>query len=152
MIEIKEGQKLEINNLLSFRGKIKQDEMENIVEEMEKFIIQEDAVRLYPSISTTYMMEGELIDIEILIPINRRIEGDNKYLFKDKLLICNAVVVRHSGNSESLQKIFSELNQYIIHRELQPITTAYSVTQKKDVLNSNDYNIDIYIGVSNNIL
>lgn len=38
MLEIKENQELNVTNVLSYRGKVKQSELENIGKEMESYV------------------------------------------------------------------------------------------------------------------
>lgn len=44
MLEIKENQELNVTNLLSYRGKLKQTELENIGKEMESYIQSAGAI------------------------------------------------------------------------------------------------------------
>ena len=46
MLEIKENQELNVTNLLSYRGKLKQTKRENIVKEMESYIQSAGAKRV----------------------------------------------------------------------------------------------------------
>ena len=43
MLEIKENQELNVANLLSYRGKVKQAEVENVGKEMESYILKAGA-------------------------------------------------------------------------------------------------------------
>ena len=67
MIEILEGQTLEINNLISFRGCVTQAEIESIGKEMETFIEQEGVCRAGNPITATYGVNGNKVEIELLI-------------------------------------------------------------------------------------
>ena len=48
--------------------------------------------------------------------------------------------------------LLSQLNQYIMEHKLQPITVGYNVTKKTDMLNPENTEIDVYVGISPNIL
>ena len=64
----------------------------------------------------------------------------------------NAVVASYRGNPMGLQNACNELNQYIMENKLQPITVGYNVTKKVDPLNIDNTEIDVYVGISPNIL
>lgn len=152
MAEIRQGETLEMENLMSFRGKVRQQELEKIGNDLELQVKTSGAERIGYPISVTYGMEGELIDVEVLLPINKRIPSSGKYVFKEKLLITNALMVKHVGNPAGLQAVCNELNSYIMENKLVPITVGYNVTRKVDMLNPNNTEIDVYVGISPNIL
>ena len=64
MLEIKENQELHVDNLLSYRGKVKQTEIELVGKEMEDYIQNVGANRIGNPITVTYAVEGDMIDIE----------------------------------------------------------------------------------------
>lgn len=152
MLEIKENQELNVTNLLSYRGKLKQTELENIGKEMESYIQSEGAKRVGNPITATYELEGDEIDIELLMPIDKSIESMDKFDFKNQIKIVNAVVASYIGHPMGLQDACNQLNQYIMERRLQPITVGYNVTKKTDMLNPENTEIDVYVGISPNIL
>ena len=145
MLEIKENQELNVTNLLSYRGKLKQTELENIGKEMESYIQS-------AGITATYELEGDEIDIELLMPIDKSIESMDKFDFKNQIKIVNAVVASYIGHPMGVQDACNQLNQYIMERRLQPITVGYNVTKKTDMLNPENTEIDVYVGISPNIL
>ncbi len=152
MAEIRQGETLEMENLLSFRGKIRQQELERVGNDLELQVKMSGAERVGYPITVTYSMEGELIDVEVLLPISKRIPSTGKYVFKEKLLITNALMVKHVGNPAGLQAVCNELNNYIMENKLMPITVGYNVTRKVDMINPNNTEIDVYVGISPNIL
>ena len=152
MLEIKENQELNVTNLLSYRGKLKQTELENIGQEMESYIQSAGAKRVGNPITATYELEGDEIDIELLMPIDKSIESMDKFDFKNQIKIVNAVVASYIGHPMGLQDACNQLNQYIMERRLQPITVGYNVTKKTDMLSPENTEIDVYVGISPNIL
>lgn len=92
------------------------------------------------------------MDIEILLPINKKVEDSVQYTYKEKLKIVNAIVAKHRGNAAELQNTCNELNQYIVEHQLIPITAGYNVTRKVNPANPQDTEIDVYVGISPNIL
>lgn len=152
MVDIRSGETLEVENLLSVRDKFRQQELSRIASELETQVRAAGAEKTGYPISVTYGVEGEWIDAEILLPINKRIPSIGKYVFKEKLLITNALQAKHIGNPTELQLTCNELNRHIIDNKLVPITAGYNVTRRVDMLNPNNSEIDVYVGISPNIL
>lgn len=152
MIEIKENQELKLNNLLSYRGKILQSELESIGRDMELKINGRGAKRTAYPIMATYGIDGEFIDMEILIPVSNEIESIGEYKFKKELKIVNAVMMSYKGNPAGLQDACNELNKYIETNKLQPITVGYNVTQSVDIHNIENTVSNMYVGINPNIL
>ena len=85
MLEIKENQELQVANLLSYRGKVRQAEIENIGQEMESYIQNAGAKRVGDPITATYAIEGDTIDIELLMQIDMSIDSTDKFVFKSQI-------------------------------------------------------------------
>ena len=152
MIKIKENQELNVSNLLSYRGKVRQLELESIGKEMENYIHKAGAKRVGNPITATYAIEGDSIDVELLMPIDMIINSKDNFVFKSQIKIVNAVVAAYKGHPIGLQDACNQLNQYIVEHKLQPITVGYNVTKKTDMLNPDNTEIDVYVGISTNIL
>lgn len=152
MLEIKENQELNVANVLSYRGKVRQAELENVGKEMESYIQNTGAKRVGNPITATYAVEGDAIDVELLMPIDKSIGSTDKFVFKNQIKIVNAVVAAYKGHPMGLQEACNQLNQYIMEHKLQPITVGYNVTKKTDMLNPENTEIDVYVGISPNIL
>ena len=152
MLEIKENQELNVTNILSFRGKIKQSELEGIGKEMECYIHSSGAKKSETPITATYGVEGDTFEMEILMPIDRSIASTDRFVFKNQIKIVNAVTASYKGHPMGLQEACNELNQYITEHRLQPITVGYNVTKEMDMLNLDNTQIDVFVGISPNIL
>ena len=152
MLEIKENQELNVANVLSYKGKVKQAELENVGKEMESYIQKAGAKRVGNPTTATYAVEGDMIDIELLMPIDKSIDSTDKFVFKNQIKIVNAVVACYKGHPLGLQEACNQLNQYIVEHKLQPITVGYNITKKMDMLNPEKTEIDVYVGISPNIL
>lgn len=152
MKEIKLNQELEVNNLLSFRGKVKPHELDSIIKDMEQKIKDANVERFGNPITATYTMNTDGVEIEILLPINQKMECVGDYRFKEKIRITNAVLLSYKGNPAGLQNACNELNQYMVENKLQPITVGYNITKHMDPNNVEDTEIDVYVGISPNIL
>ncbi len=152
MLEIKDNQELNVDNVLSYRGKVRQAELESIGKEMESYIQNAGAKRVGNPITATYAVEGDMIDIELLMQVDKSVASTDKFVFKNQIKIVNAVVASYKGHPAGLQDTCNQLNQYIMEHDLQPITVGYNVTKKTDMLNPENTEIDVYVGISPNIL
>ena len=152
MLEIKENQELNVANVLSYKGKVKQAELENVGKEMESYIQNVGAKRVGNPIVATYAIEGATVDVELLMPIDMIINSKDKFVFKNQIKIVNAVVAAYKGHPIGLQDTCNQLNQYIMEHKLQPVTVGYNVTKKTDMLNPENTEIDVYVGINPNIL
>ena len=152
MIEIKTGQELEVNKVLSFRGKIQQNEVEKIGMHMEAKLREVGSKRIGNPITAIYGVDGMTMDVEILLPIDKNTGTIGDYQFKEKIKLVNAVVASYKGNPTGLQDACNELNKYIMENKLQPITVGYDVPKKVDSLNIDDSEIDVYVGINPNVL
>ena len=86
------------------------------------------------------------------MPIDRSIASTDRFVFKNQIKIVNAVVACYKGHPMGLQEACNQLNQYIVEHKLQPITVGYNVTKKTDILNPENTEIDVYVGISPNVL
>lgn len=151
---IKNNQLLEFYNLLSFRGKIAHCSQDSVISKMIQLIVGQGASKNGPVITTTYSVEQTgnqlMMDIEVLIPVNKIIEVTNDYTFKPHFRLENAVSLKHEGAPNNIQKSADKLMEYIYENKLTPITTGYNVFS--DCNEGEMINIDMYVGVSSNIL
>ena len=152
MIEIKTGEELTIDNVLSYRGKLAQSDMDKVIMDMDAILKTKGVTRCGYPIMATYGVEGATLDVELIVPIDGRIENAGEYVFKEKIKIVNAAKLVYKGHPNGLQDACNELNKYIMANNLQPITVGYNVTRKVDMLNIDDTEIDVYVGISPNIL
>ncbi|HOA80565.1 MAG TPA: AraC family transcriptional regulator [Defluviitaleaceae bacterium] len=158
MINIEVNKGINFSNLLSLRKKITQEQFNNEMVKISGIFESNQVKKSGPIITTTFMVEtinGEnYFDMEILVPMDRKVDLPSDYNFKQLFKIVNAVYVRHEGNPAFLQKVYDEMLLYITKNSLQQITPAYNVTVK-DLLpgmSADELVIDVYIGVSENIL
>ena len=103
-------------------------------------------------VTATYTVEQDEIDMELLLPLDREITPQERYVFKKEIRIVNAVMAAYKGHPMGLQDACNQLNQYIVEHGLQPITVGYNVTKKTDMLCLENTEVDVYVGISPNIL
>ena len=152
MTHIETNQELEVDNLYCFRGKINHIELDSIAKELEDTITNCGAKKVGSPITATFGVEDTIMDIEIMLPINQEIKDADKFYYKEKLKIGNAIMAKHIGDPAGLQETCNDLNSYIMEHQLIPITVGYNVTKNVDPINVNNTEVDIYVGINPNIL
>lgn len=158
MFEIIENVKLEMENVLSFKGEITQQEMVYVMKEIEQIITENSALKNGSIVTATFDVrkdgENSIMAVEILIPLNKVINPPSGYTFKPVFRLNNAIKVIHQGNPSKLQESANELMKYIENRGLMAITPGYNITKNfpKSKENLEEFCAEIYVGVCNNIL
>lgn len=157
-MKVFEHRTLEMRNVLSYRSKMTQQELQYKSQEIEKFLEETGAKRAANTVTTTFSVEqgpnGPVMDIEILIPLDREVKLPLGYTWKPHFLLTNALMIQHIGNPASLQSTIDELNAYILEHQLTPISTGYNVTVKaaRTPLEIDSMEVDVYVGISPNLL
>ena len=155
---VSEHQTLEMYNVLSYRGKMTQQELAIKSQEIEKILADMGAKKNGPVVSATYAVEQgateAVMDVEILSPLDKEVVVPEGFTWKKHFLLTNALMVRHVGNPMRLSDAINELNNYIVVNGLVPITNGYNVTIKeaKTQQELDEMIIEIYVGISPNIL
>lgn len=155
-MSIIENQVLEFQNVLSFRGKITQQELENKPQEMGEIIIQNGATKIGPYLLATHGVEpgllSLLLDVELLIPIDRLFEPPEEYAILDFFCLNDALKITHKGPQTSIESTLNELSQYISGHHLVPTSPVYSVLQENAFLSFGTVamEVDLYVSVKSN--
>lgn len=150
-MDIIQGKNYEINNLISKSGKFTAIEFQNTLINManvyKNFSIA-NGDYIITSTKALEVVNGEqILDVEILMPVTYRMPVEETYTFKSKLKLTNALYKKVIDITK-LQDTLNMMNQYIIEKKLQPITSAYLIQTKQN----NQPCIEIYIGINPNIL
>jgi len=159
-MEITTEQNLRMTNVLSFRGKVDKQALTEKRDEINALIKEFGAHAIHPAVTTSYGTEetekGPLIDMEILVPLDRDVSTEiirkqlPGYRFKPIFLLTNAARIHHTGGS-SIEESIKELYNYIRVRNLRPITTLYNITIN-DPEDPKDLIVDLMMGIDPNIL
>lgn len=158
MKKITEHNTLDLQNLISIRATMQQQDMLQVVQEMSKIISESVTEKNGPFISgvySSYMENDELLmDVEILWPVKQKIELADGYVFKPVFHLVNAVKLEYQGNPKDSQLAIQELVEYIKNQNLTPITPMYNITtyEPKSKEELDKFAMELYIGVSENIL
>ena len=101
------GQSYKMKNVISYRAKMTQKEM-NIAMNRLMTLIKDNGLTQNGYITTsTFSIEKagntELIDIEILCPVDKICRLPQEYTFKPVFRLANAVKITHEGDPANLQ-------------------------------------------------
>lgn len=155
MRKILEHQKLDMRNLISFRGKVRQEEISEVIQIMRNYAVAQGSDMAGGPISVTYGVEqteyGAIADAEIMIQVDKKIAGNDKFAWKERLFLEDAVRLKYAGSPALFQNACSELNAYIREKRYTPITAGYILTKGIDSL-LRTVDMEVYIGVSSNVL
>ena len=155
-MEIKENQDLIMENVLSFRGKVTQQQMQEEMVKIGQVFHNLSVKKDGPITIATYAVEQagneQVMDIEILIPLDRDVALPNEYTFKPIIKIVNALCIRHEGHPGKLQDTINILNTYILEHRKQVLTATYNVTVRDAMSQEEleDMVIDVYVGCNPN--
>lgn len=154
---IETAQELYLNNLLSFRKTLTQNEVQKEMNNIDSFIKEKGLTIVGPKISTTYSVTQAMIptmDIEILIPVDKEFDETDMYKLKKEFKLTNCLKVKHCGNPQGIQQNILLMQQYIKEKALIPISSLYTVNineiKTQDELDK--YEADIYLSISSNII
>ncbi len=158
MTNVETGKELKLSNVLSLRKKLSQQDISFEMIEIGKFLMERNITKTGPIVTVTYAIENQngqpILDMEMLVPIDRNVDLPDKYKFKPLIHLVNAVYARHQGNPSTLQNTYNDIMAYIQNNRLHQITSAYNV-QVNDMTPGRapeDLIIDVYIGINPSVL
>ena len=152
---ISECQKLDVANLITFRGKVKQEELSGVMLRMKHYAEDQGAKVIGGPISVTHGVEqtqnGTVADAEVMIPLDKAISETKEFSRKERLFLDNAVKLEYSGTPALFQNACNELNVYFREKGHVPITAGYIVTKGVDEA-SGSVDMEVYVGVNPNVV
>lgn len=155
MSSILENQQLEVKNLISLRGRFKQEEIPGAMQKLKTYADAHGVRPVGGPISVTFGVEqtadGILADTELLMPVDGAVKGNEEIARKERLFLTNAVMLQYAGSPVMFQNACNELNTYIQEKGYTPITAGYTVTKGVDQL-SGTMEMEVYVGISPNVL
>lgn len=150
-MQIIQNQFLCCNNLLSYRTRVKENRLFDLLEHMEKsteILGMEIAGNIIFTIKETVNSEkGKILDVEVLMPVSSEFESNEHFVFKPKLRIENALKTNCVLNYKNIFEVKSELMKYMAEKQMEAVTDFYYV-----IIDRTHYLVDIYIGINGNIV
>lgn len=127
-----EHQHVEFENVLSYKTRTDSEKLEALLE----FIKQNaDALDLEVTgnIIFTILDKYEsknrcILDLEVLIPVNKAFESGERYVYKPRFRLVNAVSARCGNSFGELIKANDSVMQYLGDNHLKAISNVYYVT------------------------
>jgi hypothetical protein len=153
-MHITEHQTLHVQNLITIRQKMKQEEMPIHLKKLLDYITLHGAKKVGGFISATYGITDGSMDAEIYIPIDKEIPSQGELIYKPELLLTNCLKVTYIGNPQLLQKTLDELNQFIAMNKLMPISVGFNVTihEITDPADIELFEVETYVSISGNVI
>ena len=137
-----EHQMLSHEYVLSYQTKVDDKMIPNMLSSIRKNISVIDL-----EICGSIILNKRNGTTEFLIPVDRKFEGNQHYVFKPGFKLVNAVRQRYYGSFDNIDTGLKELNSYISEHSLTPITLPYIME-----IDSDNGVYDIFIGMSENVL
>ncbi len=126
-----EHQYIEFENVLSYRTRTDAEKLGALLE----FIKQNtDALNLEITgnivftILEMYKFTNKcILGLEVLIPVNKAFESSERYVYKPKFRLVNAVSARCGNSIGDLISLNESISQYLNEKHLKPISNIYYV-------------------------
>ncbi|OME08965.1 hypothetical protein BSK64_00215 [Paenibacillus odorifer] len=152
-MEIESGKEIKFENVASFRMNMKESEIQKLVVEFINHLNKMGTKKSGPMITAIFGVEAisdeKMLDMEFLIPIDRKVELNAPYTFKRIFHLVNAVHTRYKGKPNDIQTAYDEITYFIQKNQMHQITVAYNVNVNDDKTQSSEVPIiDVYVGVN----
>lgn len=156
MMHIFKDQILQYENVLSYRTKIQISDVNKMIGFIQRNTDALD-LKICGNIAATVHEKKnisgmEMSDIEFLIPVNKKISESFAFKFKPVFKLVNAVKIRHEGSMKEIEHSEHILDEYILQNSMQPVTQIYYLFIQSTEYDNEDNIVDIYKGISENIL
>jgi len=91
--------------------------------------------------------------IDVYYPVDRDFTSDDKDItFIPRLYLHNCVRITHYGDPKNINETHTALNKYLQENKLIPISAGFSVTSMDGKQDPANFEMDIYISVSPNLI
>ena len=152
-MEINQEEIYLVEQVITYMGKVNNKLLNNVMEQLFSAINDAGLKINGSTITAIHSIENDcgdqIIDIEIIVPINGVMTSTDEFVYRDRFEINNALMFRHIGNPQTMNTEMQEFNQYIKNNNFKPVTPFYNVTVRSASSPSEIDNIimDIYVGV-----
>lgn len=152
-MEINQKNIYSVEQVITYRGKVNNKLVNNVMSQLLS-VINDTGLKINgPTITAIHSIENDcgdqIIDIEIIVPINGVMASTDEFIYKDKFEINNALMFRHIGNPQTMDSEMQEFSRYMQENNLKPVTPFYNVTVKtaSNPEETDDVVIEVYVGV-----
>lgn len=151
-----EQQHLELENVLSYRTRVDINRLSGILRYAEK---NADALGLNVTGNILFTINEKISDcnkcivgIEMLIPVNKKFESCEQYIFKPVFKLVNAVSVRHCGLYSEIDSVSTSLEDFLKRKNLKPISNIYYMAVRNNEEHPLSSILDAFVSVNENLL
>ncbi|MDD5901671.1 MAG: hypothetical protein PUC73_12350 [Lachnospiraceae bacterium] len=149
------NERYEAQNLLTYRGRIKQNETALVLQRMQAYVRKHQLAVTGDFVSATFGVEQigteKFADVELMQPMDRMEEPEGELFWKPRFCLEGAIKLEYTGPKEGFPVACEEMQRYMQIYGYIPISAGYVVT-KQNIGAGNDVNLQVYIGVSHNVL
>lgn len=152
------NQTYEMKNVISYRSKITQAELSKVIKRLERILRDNGLKKSGHITTTTFSVENvddiQLMDVEILCPVDKACKLPKDFTFKPEFRLFNAAKITYRGNPMNMHISANKLIEYINEKKLVPITPIYNVTinEPKTPQDIDNLVVDMYVDIANNNL
>ncbi len=156
-MQIEKNKEIKLQNLLSCRKKVKENEIDNEFALMGAFINEKQLNQIGGVITAVYHMDQSsgLMDMEIMIPIEHQTDDLKAYTIKPIFHLIHALHLSYQGPSTNLVEAHNKIYTYVRDNKLQPITPLYNFynsTHGDSGDTDEALKVDLLIGINPSIL
>ncbi|MBL4936568.1 hypothetical protein JK636_12445 [Clostridium sp. YIM B02515] len=148
-----EYEKLSFKNLISVRKVMSYKDIKCEIENLAKVIKNYNAWSLGLAFARPYDIteigSDKFFDMEILIPVDKKVPDYKDYKFIDNFNLFNTFKITHSDSAESLEDVISDIGEYTLSKNLNPPTFAFNINSDYASIISltHESEVDIYISM-----
>jgi hypothetical protein len=125
-------------------------------ERIEQFVESGGYKKTGAKVSATFAIEYEngvqILDVELLIPLDKPFTPPCGCVCKPEFKLTNAVSLRCTGGPIKIQEAGVKLHEFIVENKMTPITCGYNVIVQEAKADVENLIVDIFVGISPNIL
>ncbi len=150
-----EHQHIEFENVLSYKTRTDSERLNTLLEFIKR---NSDALDLEIkgniifTIQEMYEFSNRcILGLEVLAPVNKAFESSERYVYKPKFKLVNAVSARCGSNFSDLIKVKNDIRLYISQKKLRAISDVYYIAGfNEDCVLAEA--CDAVVSIDNNIL
>lgn len=150
---ILEYEKLSFKSLISVRKVMSYKDFKCEIENLVKVIKNYNAWSLGLAFARPYDItevgSNKFFDMEILIPVDKKVPDYKDYKFIDNFNLFNTFKITHSDSAESLEDVISDIGEYTLSKNLTPPTFAFNISSNNTPIISltDEFEVEIYISI-----
>lgn len=151
-MKIVEKQNLIVESLLSYKTRTTYNKLAALIKHVDKSLpligMKRTGNIIFTITENSYGCDEPIIDVEIMIPVNRPFKSNEYYVYKPKIVLHNAVMGQCVEVSDALSKAKKELQEYLCKKDYSSLTNYYFIIDGE----CNVHPVDIYVSINENVV